>query len=200
MVVTGHIFATLWPILKSPTQSYHGSSLLLQLPFIRLVYAGRVSIAVFALIAGYVNAIKPMRFMRAEENDKALASIASSAFRRTGRLVLPTTIATVIAWFLTQIGGFEVARHANQPWLRDISPGGSPSLSEAVSSLLKNLVTTWTTGSNDYDKIQWTITFLLQAAWLTYMALLATVYVKSKYRLLIYGGLYCYFWYARNRQ
>lgn len=200
MVVTGHVFGTLWPLLKAPTQSYHGSSLLLQLPFIRLIYAGRVSIAIFAIIAGYVNAIKPISFMRAQENDRALASLASSAFRRTGRLVLPTSIATVIAWLLTQIGGFEVALHANQPWLRDISPHMSTSVSEALSSLMKNLITTWTTGANDYDKIQWTITFFLQAAWWTYMLLLATIYVKSKYRLLIYGGLYCYFWYAKNRQ
>lgn len=200
MVVTGHVSAALWPLLTSPTQSYHGSSLLLQLPFIRLVYAGRVSIAVFALIAGYVNAIKPITLMRAKENDRALSRIASSAFRRTGRLVLPTTVATAIAWFLTQIGGFEVALHAHQPWIRDISPQKSTSISHALRCLLKNLVTTWTTGANDYDKIQWTITFFLQAALWTYMLLVAINYVKSRYRLLIYAGLYSYFWCAMNRQ
>lgn len=199
-MVSGHVFVALWPILKSPTQSYHGSSLLLQLPFVRLLLAGRVSIAVFALITGYVNTLKPIRFMRTEENDRALISIASSAFRRTGRLVLPTSVATIVAWFLAQIGAFEVSLHANQPWLRDISPKRSVSFSQAISSLAKNLATTWTTGENDYDKIQWTITFFLQAAWWTHSILLATIYVKPKYRLLIYGGLYGYFWYARNRE
>lgn len=200
MVVTGHVLEALSPIVLAPAQSFHGSFLFMQLPFVRLLHSGRVSVAAFALIAGLVNALKPIRLMQLGERNKALSSIALSAFRRTGRLVLPTSVATIIAFFLTQIGSFEVAKHANQQWIRNISPARPKSFSQAFNSLLRNLITTWTKGDNDYDKIQWTITFFLQAAMWTYMILVATAHVTSKGRLLVYSGLYCYFWYAKNRQ
>lgn len=196
MVVTGHVSNAIWPILLAPVQAKGGSPLVMQWPIIRLLFAGRVSVAIFALIAGYVNAMKPIKLMQAGETDRALSSIALSAFRRTGRLVLPTSVATFAAWFLTQLGAFEAARHAKQDWIRNISPRPSASWMQAIISLVKNLVTTWTKGANDYDKVQWTITFFLRAAMLTYMTLIATVYVKSKHRLMILGGLYCYYWCA----
>lgn len=200
MVVTGHILGAVWPILLSPVQSKGGASLLLQLPFIRVIHEGRVSVAIFALIAGYVNALKPIKLVRAGETDKALSSIALSSFKRTGRLVLPTSVATIVAWLITQMGGFEAARHAAQPWIRNISPRPSKSLMDAITSLLENLVTTWTTGANEYDKVQWTITFFLRAAMLTYMSLIATSYVQSNYRVMLYVGLYIYYWCARDRK
>lgn len=200
MVVTGHILGAIWPILLSPVQSNGASPLLMQLPFIRVIHAGRVSVALFALIAGYVNSVKPITLLRAGEIDKALSSVALSSFKRTGRLVLPTSFATILAWAITQIGGFEAARHVAQPWIRNISPPPSPSWLEAIASLLKNLATTWTKGANDYDKVQWTITFFLRAAMLTYMTLIATAYVQSHYRLMLYVGLYFYYWCGGDRK
>ena len=200
MVVTGHILSAIWPILLSPVQSNGGSPLLIQLPFIRVIHTGRVSVAIFALIAGYVNSVKPIKLVRAGETDRALSSIALSSFKRTGRLVLPTSAATVVAWLITQLGGFEAARHAAQPWIRNISPRPSVSWPEAIAALIQNLVTTWTKGANEYDKVQWTITFFLRAAMLTYMTLIATAYVQSGYRMMIYGALYIYYWCVGDRK
>lgn len=200
MVVTGHVMSAIWPILLSPAQSDGGIPFLLQLPFIRVFHTGRVSVAIFALIAGYVNSIKPIKLVRAGEIDKALSSIALSSFKRTGRLVLPTSVATVVAWFITQMGAFEAARFAAQPWIRNISPRPSMSWMEAIGSLMENLVTTWTKGANEYDKVQWTITFFLRAAMLTYLTLIATAYVQPKYRLLLYAALYFYYWCAGDRK
>lgn len=200
MVVTGHLLSAIWPILLSPVQSAGGVPLLMQLPFIRVVHAGRVSVAIFALITGYVSSNKPIGLVRAGETDKALSSIALSAFKRTGRLVLPTSVATVVAWSITQLGGFEVARFSAQPWIRNISPHPSKSWMEAIGMLFENLVTTWTKGANEYDKVQWTITFFLRAAMLTYMTLIATAYVQSHYRLMLYAGLYLYYWCAGDRK
>jgi peptidoglycan/LPS O-acetylase OafA/YrhL len=196
MVVTGHILGALWPTLLSPAPSTGETPLVIQLPFIRVIHSGRVSIAIFALITGYVNSVKPVKLVRAGEIDKALSSIALSSFKRTGRLVLPTSVATLLAWLTAQLGGFEAARYAAQPWIRNISPPSSKSWMEAIGSLLENMVTTWTKGANDYDKVQWTISFFLKAAMLTYMTLIATAYVQSHYRLQIYAALYIYYWCA----
>lgn len=172
----------------------------MQLPFIRVFHTGRVSVAIFALIAGYVNSIKPIKLVRAGEIDKALSSIALSSFKRTGRLVLPTSVATIVAWFITQMGAFEAARFAAQPWIRNISPRPSASWLEAITSLVENLVTTWTKGANEYDKVQWTITFFLRAAMLTYLTLIATAYVQPRFRLMLYVALYFYYWCAGDRK
>jgi hypothetical protein len=196
MVVTGHILGALWPMLLSPAPSTGEPPLVVQLPFIRVIHSGRVSIAIFALITGYVNSVKPIKLVRAGETDKALSSIALSSFKRTGRLVLPTSVATLLAWLTAQMGGFEAARYAAQPWIRNISPPPSKSWTEAISSLVRNLVTTWTKGANDYDKVQWTVSFFLKAAMLTYMTLIATAYVQSHYRLQLYAALYIYYWCA----
>lgn len=61
----------------------------LQLPFVRLLYAGKFSVAIFYILSGYVLAYKPMRLIR-ENNMKALADhLVSSIFRRFLRLFLP---------------------------------------------------------------------------------------------------------------
>ena len=61
----------------------------LQLPFVRLLYAGKFSVAIFYILSGYVLAYKPMRLVR-EANISSLAShLVSAIFRRFLRLFLP---------------------------------------------------------------------------------------------------------------
>ena len=64
----------------------------------------------------------------------------------------------------------------------------------AFYDLFRNLGTTWLNGANEYDRIQWTLTFLLKGSMMTYLTLFATVYVKPKWRMLICVGLYYFKW------
>ncbi|MCJ1254577.1 hypothetical protein MMC24_002392 [Lignoscripta atroalba] len=167
---------------------------LFQRPFLRCFVMGRSSVAAFALLSGYVNALKPIRQTRAGNIDSALSGVAKSAFRRTGRFVLPAMIATVLSWLLCQFGGYSMASVVDSSWIRDTSPRPSASFANALYDLVYNMITTWTNGANEYDKIQWTLTYLLRGSMLVYLTLFATAYLQPKYRMLVYGVLYLYYW------
>ncbi|KAL8742440.1 MAG: hypothetical protein Q9190_005076 [Brigantiaea leucoxantha] len=155
---------------------------------------GRASVAVFALVTGYVNSLSAMKKSRAGDADAALAGVAKSAFRRTGRFMIPAVVATTISWLMCQFGAYKVAKAADSMWIRDTSPSPSPSFALAFYDLFKNLGTTWIDGFNAYDRIQWTLTYLLKGSMMTYLTLFATVYVKPKWRMFIIACLFYFKW------
>ncbi|KAL6718317.1 hypothetical protein ACLMJK_004406 [Lecanora helva] len=169
---------------------------LFQLPYFRCLVMGRASVAAFALLAGYVNSLKPIKLSRAGNADAALSSVAKSAFRRTGRFMIPAVISTICSWLVCQFGGYKVAHVADSAWIRDTSPTPSASFATAFYDLFQNLSTTWLNGYNAYDRIQWTLTFLLKGSMLTYLTLFATIYVKPRWRMLICLGMYWFEWRA----
>ena len=169
---------------------------LFQLPFVRCLVMGRASVAAFALLAGYVNSLKPIKLSRAGSADAALSSVAKSSFRRTGRFMIPAIIATICSWLVCQFGGYKVAHIADSAWIRDTSPSPSASFAAAFYDLISNLTTSWLDGYNAYDRIQWTLTYLLKGSMMTYLTLVATVFVKPTWRMLILLGMYSFEWKA----
>lgn len=194
LVVTAHISRSLAPYLLSPAMSATMPPVLLQLPFLRCLVMGRASVAIFAILSGYVNALKPIKQLRAGNIDVALSGIAKSAFRRTGRFVIPAVIATTLSWLVCQFGAYRLAKTVDSAWIRDTSPVPSPSFAAAVSDLFYNLITTWTDGGNEYDRIQWTLTYLLRGSMLVYLTMFATAYVQPRYRVLVYCVMYMFYW------
>ena len=168
--------------------------MLFQLPFVRCLVMGRASVAAFALLAGYLNSLKPIKQTRAGNIEAALTGIARSSFRRTGRFVLPAVIATTLSWFVCQLGAYRVANLADSAWIRDTSPEPSSSFVSAFYDLFANLGATWIDGFNEYDKIQWTLTYLLKGSMMTYLTLIALIYVKPRWRIVILMGLYYFMW------
>lgn len=158
------------------------------------MFGGRPSVALFVILSGFVNALKPVQQIRAGYIDGALSGVAKSAFRRTGRFILPAMIATVISWLLCQFGGYGLAKGVDAAWIRDTSPLPSGSFARAFIDLWENLIRTWTDGGNKYDMVQWALTFLLKGSMLVYLTIVATAYVQSRYRMLIYAVMYCYYW------
>lgn len=144
--------------------------------------------------------MKPIRQAQNGNGNQALSGLAFSAFRRTGRLVLPATIATIISWVICQLGLFEIGRTCEAVWIRDTSPKPGPGVTGSVRLLLANLFTTWTSGFNVYDKNQWTFPFLLKGSMLIFITLLATVRIHSNYRILVFLGLYAFNWAGGDRK
>lgn len=167
---------------------------LLQYPILRVLVQGRIGVSIFALVTGYVCALKPLRQIRAGDRNAAFASVAKSAFRRVPRLILPTCIATTLAWFFCQFGVFEVGNRIDSWWINFSSPNMIPYVGEAIYSLFSHLITTWTKGWNMYDHNTWTLLPLLRASMLIYMFLVATAFCKARYRMILELGLflYCY--------
>lgn len=194
LVVTAHICRSLVPHLLSPAMSDKLPPTLFQLPFLRCLVMGRASVAIFALVTGYVNSLGPLKKSRAGNADAALSGVAKSAFRRFGRFMIPAMVATTFSWLACQFGAYSVAHVANSAWIRDTSPAASASFAGAFYDLFKNLGTTWIDGMNQYDRIQWTLTYLLKGSMMTYLSLFALIYVKPRWRMAIIAGMFCFKW------
>ena len=143
--------------------------------------------------------MKPIKQARNGSIGPALSGLSSSTLRRTGRLVLPTTVATLVSWFIAQMGGYSIGKSCEAAWIRDTSPVRVPGIIRPIRSLVKSCFKTWATGSNVYDPIQWTLPFLLKGSMLVYLTLLATVRTQAKYRMLVFVGLYFFSWAVRDR-
>ncbi|KAF2092026.1 hypothetical protein K490DRAFT_70721 [Saccharata proteae CBS 121410] len=166
----------------------------LQLPLMRLLFQGRIGVTIFAFLTGFVCALKPLRLARSGEYNTALTSIAKSAFRRAPRLVLPATLALVIAWALAQCGAFTVAHHTDAVWINQASPHGDDTFTAALWALFANFRSTWTTGYMAYDDHQWAMLPLLKESMTAFVALSATIFMTYKYRTMVYSAMFCYFY------
>jgi hypothetical protein len=171
---------------------------LLQYPILRILVQGRIGVSIFSLVTGYVCCLKPIRQFRAGQHVAAFDGIAKSAFRRIPRLFLPTTIATVIIWFICQLGVFEISNRATGWWLNYTAPEITPYIGAAVKSLILNIITTWTKIWNSYDNNQWTLQPLLKGAFLIYVMLFATAYVRPRYRMMIELGMFVFYYVAND--
>lgn len=194
LVVNAHVSRSVAPILLSPAYE-NGDTMFWQLPFIRNIFMGRPSIAVFVIVSGYVNSLRTIRLTREGQADIALPLVAKTTFRRTGRFVLPAVAITTLTWLLCQLGGFRLAEIIEWAWIRDTSPLQSTDTLTSFYDLFMALGKTWTDGLNLYDPVQWTLVFLLRGSMLVYLTLFGTAYVRPKYRYGLYMLMYSYyFW------
>lgn len=142
----------------------------------------------------------PIKRARAGNVEGSLAGLASSTFRRTSRLVLPCTIATVISWFICQLQGYLIGRMIQSEWMRNTSSPPGDNIFEAIGQLFTELWRTWAESDNLYDRNQWTMPFFLKASFMLFVALLATVKAVPRYRMLIFFGLYLYSWFTKDSE
>ena len=176
-----------------PARSEMGPSYWMQRPYLRLVAQGPAWVACFFILSGFVNALKPVKLARAGQVDTALSNMAISSFRRSFRLFLPATAATIFSWFICQFGAYETARNSDAYWVQFNSPPMSPSWGVAIEDLLRAIKTTWTYNpENPYDQPQWALLYFLQGSMFVFCALLATVNLTPRWRVLTMIG--CWFW------
>lgn len=166
---------------------------ILQWPVFRIPWQGRLGVTIFAFLTGYVCALKPLKQARNGDYLGSFTSVAKSAFRRPPRLIFPATIAMIISWVMAQCGAFIAASRSDCWWCRYASPDLEDSLWKEVIRLGENFLGVWTTGYMAYDDHQWALLPLLKASMLVYVLLCVVMYVKFKWRLGIYLGMYLYF-------
>ncbi|KAG9241043.1 acyltransferas-like protein [Calycina marina] len=171
---------------------------LFQYPYLRVLVQGRIGVSIFALVTGYVCALKPIRQFRAGQMDAAFSGIAKSAFRRTPRLFLPTTIITVASWFICQFGVYQIANRSEGWWINHSSPNMTPWIGRAIYELLNAIVTTWSALWNPYDINHWTLQPLLKGAFWVYTFLIGTAYMKPRYRMTASLILVAYFYVSKD--
>lgn len=148
------------------------SPYLFQRPILRLISSGHSWLAMFFILMGFVNGLKPLQLARAGQTDKALNKLSSSSFSRICRLVLPATATTIINWLICNLGLYRTALLSNAYWLYTTSPRPSESWPQAFHHLLSGLEGTWLLGwENVYDQPQWALVYLLQGSFMIITAL-----------------------------
>ncbi len=176
-----------------PCQGKNGPVHLMQRPVLRLVSQGAAWVAVFIILSGFVNSLKAVKLARAGQIEPALSNLATSSFRRSFRLVLPATAATTLSWLITQFGAYRTATKSDAYWLYVTSPNPSSSWGTAVEDLVHAFRTTWTYNpENPYDQPQWALLYLLQGSMFVFTALLVTINLTPRWRILTI--MFCYFW------
>ena len=193
-VVVTHLCRAWDYSLWSPRDNENATPQLLQLPFLRLPWQGRIGVTMFAFLTGYVCAIKPLRQAKSGNIPAALETLGKSAVRRPPRLIMPATIALVLAWFFAQIGAFEVAHRSDSHWLRRSVPTNIGGLDAEIPRLIRNFQRSWSGANNEYDDHQWALLPLLQGAFLIYVLLFATVFMKFRMRLFTCVTLFFWYW------
>ncbi|OAX84013.1 hypothetical protein ACJ72_01629 [Emergomyces africanus] len=191
VVVTGHICTAFVPFLHNPTAKEGGGPLFFQLPYFRLIVGGRAAVAIFFIITGFVNSLNPIKNARANNTSVALSNLARSTFTRSGRLVMPTAVATCIAWLLAQLDAFHMASRIDAGWIQG---GAHASFSEALLKLLRALTLFWHSGPGEYDATHWTLVYFLQGSFRVYLALLAMMLLTTRYWRVVTTFLYIWCW------
>lgn len=123
-----------------------------------------------------------------------LSKLSKNTITRAARLVVPTSAAITLAWIVCQLKGYRVASQVDAPWIRAVSVPPGPTLTSAISGLLRNLTLFWHGGTIDYDKTYWTIPFFLKGSMLVYLTLVATVFTRPRGTKLVLLFLYFFAW------
>jgi len=191
-VVTSHLSLCFARRLVVPCCAAGGDATrtpaLFQYPIFRLISSGHSWVAVFLILLGFVNALKPLKLARSGQIEASLQSLATAALRRTFRLVLPATAATMLSWAACNLGLYERARLSDAFWLYTSTPQMSGSWCAAVEDLVVNLRRTWLLQvDNVYDQPQWALVYLLQGSMMVFMVLLATVSLTARWRATALG-------------
>lgn len=139
--------------------------------------------AIFFILMGFLNGLRPLQFVKADQLDKALRNLSSSSFGQIFRLVLPATAATVISWLACNFGLFNVSAMSDAFWLRSSTPAPSASWPLAVKDLFAALKSTWVIGAgNPYDQPQWVLVFFVQASVMIISALFLVITMTPRWR------------------
>ncbi|KAJ5591618.1 uncharacterized protein N7459_001987 [Penicillium hispanicum] len=193
LVVLTHL-ARAWDYdLFSPRDTEDAPPRILQWPILRIPWQGRIGVTIFAFLTGYVCALKPMKQARNGDHLGSFTSVAKSAFRRPPRLIFPATIAMIISWIMAQFGAFVVANRSDCWWCRFAAPDLEETLWKEVIRLGESFLGVWTTGYMVYDDHQWALLPLLKTSMLVYILICATMYVRFRWRMVIYLGVFLYY-------
>lgn len=177
-----------------PRSAERGPYFIFQLPIFRLFAQGQAWVAIFFVLLGFVNSLKTIQQSRAREFNAALTSLASSSFKRTGRLVFPAATVTVLAWFVCQLGFNRLALSSEAYWMRITSSEPSPTWVVAIDDLIRAIISTWFFAENPYDQPQWALVYLFKGSLYVFMVLLATNRTTPRFRFLVYAILYIWSW------
>ncbi|KAK2628500.1 hypothetical protein QTJ16_001603 [Diplocarpon rosae] len=150
----------------------------LQLPFLRLIYEGGAMVAIFFVVSGFALTSKGVQLIRSQ-SPSAFKVLASSTFRRSVRLFLPSVAVTFMAFLLQRMG--RLKDHTKK------HPVETTLAAETVLYLafLKGMlnVYTWDEYYGFYNPHLWTIAVEFRCSMIVFLGLLGLSRTRTAVRI-----------------
>lgn len=183
----------------------------IELPIIRLVYAGHPAVCIFFLAAGYTCSLRPLTLMFSRNDSATYRSLSTSLFRRVFRLYLPVAVITLIT-ALAAWGGLYTPM---KPYMTDSKkkplyfPGPIGKAHPVIIRALIKELGRWARDMSrmmslwvfqpfypSFDGHLWTVRIEFRSSIYLYASLLALARVRTIIRLaaLFVVSGYCFYW------
>lgn len=155
----------------------------LQLPIIRLIFAGQAMVSLFFVVSGYSLSWGPSKDLHKGGIGKCLERIRSSIFRRAPRLYLPTLASAFMAMLCRSLGMYEWGHKMDIRDYRAPEPERFGNIFAQFADYLSKSIeflNVWHGNAHAYYLPSWSIPIEFNCSILLYVGLLAV----SKLRLV----------------
>jgi peptidoglycan/LPS O-acetylase OafA/YrhL len=179
-----------------------------QLPILRLVYSGHVSVSLFFVIAGFYISLKPLKQARNGLYSSFLDTLSSAIFRRTCRLYLPCIATLFVTFVMACCGAFDFQYALTKRWPFGSKPVTSLAIQPNVWLQFKDFVgQVWqwsdpfARGSRQhiaYGVQLWTIPTELFCSFVSFFALVGLAKVRPNLRMGITTAVAIYFQFRKH--
>lgn len=160
-----------------PGYGVEESSSLLQLPYVRLLYAGKPMVHLFFVISGLALSLRPLQQLLANKVDECHKTLSSSIFRRPIRLLGPCLVLTFSLIFWARAGYFHYLSHQSTLWAQ---------ITDWQTDFLFRVTWPWSWDFGERPKYNvhlWTIPIELSHSYLLFMVILLITHLRPPFRL-----------------
>ncbi|KAH7321739.1 acyltransferase family-domain-containing protein [Rhexocercosporidium sp. MPI-PUGE-AT-0058] len=179
IVVVQHLIQRPYPAYQYGFASADENWHIFQLPFLRLVYSGGSMVAVFFVISGFALSSKGIQLIRSQ-SPSLYRTLASTTFRRSVRLWLPSVAVSFVAFLLQRMGLLtdHPLHHADTTWSTEI---------QSYIGYVKDLVDvyTWKQFKGFYNPHLWTIPVEFRCSMVIFLCLLGLSRTKTMVRISV---------------
>jgi peptidoglycan/LPS O-acetylase OafA/YrhL len=173
-----------------------------QLPILRLIFSGHVSVSLFFVISGFSISLKPLKQARSGSYASFLETMTSATFRRTCRLYLPCVVMLWITFIMASLGAFDFSFKLKRHWPFLGNPLRIPNARHSVWVKFQDLLSDiyiWSDPLSQeranihYGTQLWTIPVELNCSFISFLALIGLAKVRPAMRMGITAAIAAYF-------
>jgi peptidoglycan/LPS O-acetylase OafA/YrhL len=193
-----HFSIILFPYIRYGYNSSNSRTSLLQLPIVRILFAGTSMVNIFFILSGYVLSLKPYTHAKTQSYDRVLSSISSTLFRRAHRLYYPGLVSTFLVMVAVSLHIFDLSVEFHIKPLRPLqrSTWWDQYLDwcDFVWKFLANVWVTWEPKhvKSYYGAHLWTLPALFQCSVIGLMSLLASCRFGFMPNMVLTASLACF--------